>query len=84
MIDSQLPTDGRIEMTAIVAVGLDSIWDGPARRQPGRSRHQDRRAGRGESMPTPRHATAYLSRHRPKIVLEIHRDVPRDDVLSPA
>ena len=23
-----------------------------------------------------------LSRHRPKIVLEIHRDVPRDDVLA--
>jgi hypothetical protein len=23
-----------------------------------------------------------LARHRPKLVLEIHRDVPRDDVLS--
>jgi hypothetical protein len=31
MIDSQLSADGRIEITAIVTVGLDAIWDGLVR-----------------------------------------------------
>ena len=80
MIDSQLPAGGPIEMTAIIAVGLDAIWDGIAG---GDSAVQGIKIDvQGMELLALRGMRRLLSRHRPKIVLEIHRDVPRDDVLA--
>jgi FkbM family methyltransferase len=80
MIDSQLPADGPIEMTAIIAVGLDAIWDGIAG---GDSAVQGIKIDvQGMELLALRGMRRLLSRHRPKIVLEIHRDVSRDDVLA--
>ena len=80
MIDSQLPTDGRIEMTAIIAVGLDAIWDGIADGDP--VVHGIKIDVQGMELAALRGMRRLLSRHRPKIVLEIHRDVPRGEVLA--
>jgi FkbM family methyltransferase len=80
MIDSQLPADGHVEMTAIIAVGLDSIWDGIANGNP--TVHGIKIDVQGMELEALRGMTRLLSRHRPKIVLEIHRDVPRDDILA--
>ena len=80
MIDSQLPADGRLEMTAIIAVGLDAIWDGIADGDP--IVHGIKIDVQGMELDALRGMRRLLSRHRPKIVLEIHRDVPRDDVLA--
>jgi FkbM family methyltransferase len=80
MIDSQLPADGRPEMTTIVAVGLDVIWDGIAGGDP--VVHGIKIDVQGMELDALRGMRRLLSRHRPKIVLEIHRAVPRDDVLT--
>ncbi len=80
MIDSQLPSDGRVEMTAIIAVGLDAIWDGIADGNP--AVHGIKIDVQGMELEALRGMRRILSRHRPKIVLEIHRDVSRDDVLG--
>ena len=80
MIDSQLPTDGRLEMTAIIAVGLDAIWDSIADGNP--AIHGIKIDVQGMELDALRGMRRLLSRHRPKIVLEIHRDVPRDQVLA--
>jgi FkbM family methyltransferase len=80
MIDSQLPADGRIEMTAIIAVGLDAIWDGIAGGDP--VIHGIKMDVQGMELEALRGMRRLLARHRPKIVLEIHRAVPRDDVLA--
>ncbi len=80
MIDSQLPADGQVEMTAIIAVGLDAIWDGIADGDP--VVHGIKIDVQGMELDALRGMRRLLSRHRPKIVLEIHRDVPRDDVLA--
>jgi FkbM family methyltransferase len=80
MIDSQLPADGRLEMTAIIAVGLDAIWDSVADGDP--VVHGIKIDVQGMELDALRGMRRLLARHRPKIVLEIHRDVPRNDVLS--
>jgi FkbM family methyltransferase len=80
MIDSQLPANGRLEMTAIVAVGLDALWDGISDGDP--VVHGIKIDVQGMELEALRGMQCLLSQHRPKIVLEIHRDVPRDDVLA--
>jgi FkbM family methyltransferase len=80
MIDSQLPADGRLEMTAIIAVGLDAIWDGIADGDP--VVHGIKIDVQGMELDALRGMRRLLARHRPKIVLEIHRDVPRNEVLT--
>ena len=80
MIDSQLPADGRRAMTAIIAVGLDAIWDGIAGGNP--VVHGIKIDVQGMELDALRGMRRLLSQHRPKLVLEIHRDVPRHDVLA--
>ena len=80
MIDSQLPADGRFEMTAIIAVGLDAIWDGIADGDP--VVHGIKIDVQGMELEALSGMRRLLSRYRPNIVLEIHRDVPRDEVLA--
>jgi FkbM family methyltransferase len=80
MIDSQLPANGHVEMTAIIAVGLDAIWDGISGDNP--VVHGIKIDVQGMELDALRGMRHLLSRHRPKIVLEIHRDVPRDNVLA--
>ena len=67
-------------MTAIIAVGLDAIWDGIADGNP--VVHGIKIDVQGMELDALRGMRRLLSRHRPKIVLEIHRDVSRDDVLA--
>jgi FkbM family methyltransferase len=80
MIDSQLPADGHVEMTAIIAVGLDAIWDGIADGNP--VVHGVKIDVQGMELDALRGMRRLLARHRPRIVLEIHRGVPRDEVLA--
>jgi FkbM family methyltransferase len=80
MIDSQMTPDGHREMIAIVAVALDSIWDGIA--DGDTAVHGIKIDVQGMELDALRGMQHLLARHRPKLVLEIHRDVPRDDVLS--
>ena len=80
MIDSQLPADGHVEVTAIIAVGLDAIWDGIADGDP--VVHGIKIDVQGMELEALRGMRRILSRHRPKIVLEVHRDVPRDEILT--
>jgi FkbM family methyltransferase len=79
MIDSQLPADGPLEMTSIVTVGLDAIWDGIAG---GDSVvHGIKMDVQGMELDALSGMRNTLSRYRPKLVLEIHRDVSRSDIL---
>jgi FkbM family methyltransferase len=80
MIDSQLPADGRLEMTAILAVGLDAIWNGIA--DGDTVVHGIKMDVQGMELDALRGMRELLARHRPRIVLEIHRDVSRADVLA--
>jgi FkbM family methyltransferase len=80
MIDSQLPADGCAEMTTIIAVGLDAIWEGIA--GDNASVHGIKIDVQGMELDALRGMRGLLSRHRPKIVLEIHRGVPRDQVIA--
>jgi FkbM family methyltransferase len=80
MIDSQLPSEGQVEMTAIIAVGLDAIWDSIADGSP--VVHGIKIDVQGMELDALRGMRRLLARHRPKIVLEIHRDVPRNEVLT--
>jgi FkbM family methyltransferase len=80
MIDSQLPVSAQIEMTAIIAVGLDAIWDGIA--DGDRVVHGIKIDVQGMELDALRGMRRLLARYRPKIVLEIHRDVPREKVLA--
>jgi FkbM family methyltransferase len=80
MIDSQLPSDGRTEMTAIVAVGLDAIWDSMAEGNP--IVHGIKIDVQGMELDAMRGMKLLLAQHRPKIVLEIHRGVPRGEILA--
>jgi FkbM family methyltransferase len=80
MIDAQLPKDGRLEMTAIIAVGLDAIWDGIADGNP--VVHGIKIDIQGMELEALRGMRRLLAQHRPKIVLEIHKGVPRGEVLA--
>jgi len=80
MIDSQLPVDGGVEMIAITAVGLDAIWEGVAGDDS--LIHGIKIDVQGMELDALRGMRSLLEAHRPTIVLEIHRDVSRDDVLA--
>jgi FkbM family methyltransferase len=80
MIDAQLPVNKGQAMTAIMAVGLDAIWDGISGGSP--VVHGIKMDVQGMELLALRGMQKVLSRHRPKLVLEIHRDVPRDEVLD--
>ena len=80
MIDSQLPADGQVDMTSIINVGLDAVWDGISDGNP--TVHGIKIDVQGMELDALRGMARLLARHRPRIVLEIHRDVPRDDVLG--
>jgi FkbM family methyltransferase len=80
MIDSQLPAGGNVQMTSIVAVGLDAIWDGIANGN--RVVDGIKIDVQGMELEALRGMRRLLAEFRPKIVLEIHRDVSRDDVLA--
>jgi FkbM family methyltransferase len=79
MIDSQLPSEGA-EMIAITAVGLDAIWEGVAGDDP--VVLGIKIDVQGMELDALRGMRRLLETHRPTIVLEIHRDVPRDEVLG--
>lgn len=80
MIDSQMADDGRRETIAIVAVGLDAIWEGIAPEVS--TVHGIKIDVQGMELEALRGMRRILTLHRPKVVLEIHRDVSRDDILS--
>ena len=80
MIDSQMVADVNREMISIVAVALDAIWDGIAADRP--TVHGIKIDVQGMELEALRGMRQILTRDRPTIVLEIHRDVPRDEVLS--
>jgi FkbM family methyltransferase len=80
MIDAQLPKDGRLEITAVIAVGLDAIWEGIAEGNP--VVHGIKIDIQGMELDALRGMRRLLSRHRPRIVLEIHKAVPREEVLA--
>jgi FkbM family methyltransferase len=80
MIDSQLPAGGTAQMTAIIAVGLDALWEGLCAGDP--VVHGMKIDVQGMELDALRGMRRLLAQHRPKIVLEIHRDVPRDEVLD--
>lgn len=80
MIDSQLQANGQLEMTAIVAVGLDAIWEGIS--DGNLVVHGIKMDVQGMELDALRGMKRLLARCRPKIVLEIHRDVSRTDILA--
>ncbi len=67
-------------MTAVIVVGLDAIWDGIAGGDP--VIHGIKIDVQGMELDALRGMWHSLSRHRPRVILEIHRGVPRDEVLS--
>jgi FkbM family methyltransferase len=80
MIDSQLPANGQLEMTAIVSVGLDTIWDGISGGD--RVVHGIKMDVQGMELEALRGMRHLLALCQPKIVLEIHRGVSRADILA--
>ena len=80
MIDSQLAATGQCEMTSITAVGLDAIWNGIA--GDNTVVHGIKIDVQGMELSALRGMRRLLTLYRPTIVLEIHRDVSRDDVLA--
>ena len=80
MVDSQRDAGGSAETSRILAVGLDTIWDGIA---PGDPRvHGLKIDIQGMELHALRGMERTLSEFRPKLVLEIHPGVPRDEVLT--
>jgi FkbM family methyltransferase len=80
MIDSQLPKDGSCETMAVFSVGLDAIWHGISGGDP--ILHGIKIDVQGMELDALRGMRDVLSCYRPKIVLEIHRAVARDDILA--
>jgi FkbM family methyltransferase len=80
MIDSQLAAGGGTEMTAITAVALDALWNGIAGDD--RVVHGIKIDVQGMELEALRGMRRLLSTYRPTIVLEIHPNVSRDDVLD--
>ncbi len=80
MIDSQMTTDDPACVAQVVAVGLDAIWDGIA--PPNPTIHGIKIDVQGMELEALRGMEQCLSRYRPRLVLEIHRGVPRSDVLD--
>jgi hypothetical protein len=80
MIDSQMAPGKGTEMTAIIAVGLDAIWDGLCAGDT--IVHGIKIDVQGMELEALRGMRRLLAEHRPKLVLEIHQGVPRDQVLD--
>jgi FkbM family methyltransferase len=80
MIDSQMASDGPDSIAQIVAVSLDAIWEGIAPADP--TIHGIKIDVQGMELETLRGMEQTLARHQPKLVLEIHRDVARAEILA--
>jgi FkbM family methyltransferase len=80
MIDSQMASDDPGAVAQIVAVGLDAIWDSIAPPDP--TIHGIKIDVQGMELEALRGMEQTLARYQPKLVLEIHRDVPRAEVLE--
>jgi FkbM family methyltransferase len=80
MIDSQMVTDDPDVIAQIVSVGLDAIWEGIAPADP--TVHGIKIDVQGMELQALRGMEQTLARYRPRLVLEIHPGVPRDEILS--
>ncbi len=80
MIDSQMSTNDPSAIAQIVAVGLDAIWEGIAPPDP--TIHGIKIDVQGMELEALRGMEQALTRYQPTLVLEIHRDVPRSEVLD--
>jgi FkbM family methyltransferase len=80
MIDSQMSSDDPNATAQIVAVSLDAIWDGIA--PPDSTIHGIKIDVQGMELAALRGMEGTLMRHLPKLVLEVHPDVPRDEIVS--
>jgi FkbM family methyltransferase len=80
MVDSQMNPDGAAETSQILAIGLDAIWDGIAPADP--TIHGLKIDIQGMELQALRGMERTLSQYCPKLVLEIHPGVPRDEVLA--
>jgi FkbM family methyltransferase len=80
MIDSQMSSDDPDAIAQIVAVSLDAIWDGIAPPDP--TIHGIKIDVQGMELEALRGMERTLARYLPKLVLEVHPDVPRDEILS--
>ncbi len=80
MIDSQLTADDSPETAQVMAVSLDAIWNGIAPPDP--TIHGIKIDIQGMELDALRGMEWTLARSRPKLVLEIHPGVPRDEVLA--
>jgi FkbM family methyltransferase len=80
MIDSQMTSDDSDAIAQIVAVSLDAIWEGIAPADP--TIHGIKIDVQGMELEALRGMEQTLARYQPKLILEIHRDVPRDEVLA--
>jgi FkbM family methyltransferase len=80
MIDSQISSDDPDAMAQIVAVSLDAIWEGIAPPDP--RIHGIKIDVQGMELEAMRGMEQTLARYQPKVVLEIHPDVPRDEILA--
>lgn len=81
MIDSQMASDDPDAIAQIVAVSLDAIWEGIAPAADP-TIHGIKIDVQGMELEALRGMEQTLARYRPKLVLEIHRDVPRAEVLA--
>jgi FkbM family methyltransferase len=80
MIDSQMAPDDPDAIAQIVAVGLHAIWDSIAPPDP--AIHGIKIDVQGMELEALLGMEQTLARYQPKLVLEIHRGVPRAEVLA--
>jgi FkbM family methyltransferase len=80
MVDSQMDSDSAAETSQILAIGFDAIWDGIAPADP--TVHGLKIDVQGMELCALRGMEQTLARYRPKLVLEIHSGVLRDEVLD--
>lgn len=80
MIDSQMSPQHPDGMAQIVAVSLDAIWDGISAPDP--TIDGIKIDVQGMELSALRGMEHVLTRYLPKLVLEIHPDVPRGEVLE--
>ena len=80
MIDSLLPSERSEGLSQVLAIGLDALWEGAAPMEG--PIHGVKIDVQGMEIEALKGMAGTLSRHRPKLVLEIHQGVPRDAVIS--
>jgi FkbM family methyltransferase len=81
MIDSQMASEDADAIAQIVAVSLDAIWDGIAPAD-NPTIHGIKIDVQGMELQALRGMEQTLARYQPKLVLEVHRDVPRAEILA--